>query len=217
MAFESIGEILFVGILQMDPTVLTGNIINDLVMFFFLPTVIILIVVYIVSGHLLGRGSKLSFLLAVALYLFIIFGGFYPFFAGLAKSYFIFLIFILGALLFLGMHFRVGREKPGPEDTRASELTAGAATSHAQAAADLLNSIESQCGVVRATMAGPDQRLLPDQLRDLGNEIAEFQRMKKNMKYNFAQRTAYGLQVQRFGLDESRVIEEARKLLKRRK
>lgn len=123
MVLEDIGEILFVQILQMDATVLTGNIINDLVMFFFLPSVIILIVVYIISSRLLGRGSRLSFLLAVALYLFIIFGGFYPAFAYLAGPYFIFLIFIFGAILFLQMHFRPSRAGSGNE--RTGDLSGG--------------------------------------------------------------------------------------------
>jgi len=109
MAVGDLGYILFVEFLRMTQypgAPFTGEIIRDLVMFFFIPTVFIILIVYMLLGRILPPAHvKLRALLGIAIYAFIIFGGYYPVFAYLAGPYFIFLIFILGILYYFLEHF----------------------------------------------------------------------------------------------------------------
>jgi hypothetical protein len=211
-----IGTTIFIDILGMSQypgSPFSGQIINDLVMFFFIPTVFIIIFVYILTGRLLGN-AKLRLLLAIALYLFIVFGGYYSAFAYLAGPYFIFLIFILGALLFLSSHFGIRRSSQGG-GLPASSVAGGAAVeSHAQAAADLLNSIQVQCGVVEATTNSPDKRLLPDQIAKLGDYLTQFRRMKSSMKFSPSERAKFVALLAMHGANEKAITDQAEKLLK---
>ncbi len=105
-----IGETLFVNLLGMtqypgDP--FTGNIYRDLIMFLIVPTIFIIMILYIMSGRIIPD-KKFRVMLGVGAYLFIIAGGYYSFFALLAGPYFIFLIFILGVLGYLAGHFKRG-------------------------------------------------------------------------------------------------------------
>lgn len=111
-----IGETLFVNLLGMtqypgDP--FTGNIYRDIIMFLIVPTIFIIMVLYIMSGRIIPD-KKFRVMLGVGAYLFIIAGGYYSFFALLAGPYFIFLIFILGVLGYLAGHFRRGGHTGGP-------------------------------------------------------------------------------------------------------
>lgn len=119
MAFEDdIGNIFFREILQFTEypgSPFTGNIINDLIMFFIVPTIFIVVVVYITVGRLFppeGMFSRLRLLLGVGMYLFIVAGGYFRVFALIAGPYFIFLIFIMGLLYFFIEHF-TGRRGGG--------------------------------------------------------------------------------------------------------
>ena len=109
---EDIGYILFVQILRMSQypgAPFTGDIIRDIVLFFFIPTVFIILFTYMLLGRLFTPGqTKLRLLVGIAIYLFIWASGWYGSFAMLAGPYFIFLIVILGALYFLPSHFRIG-------------------------------------------------------------------------------------------------------------
>ena len=116
MAYD-IGTSLFVellGMTQYPGSPFTGNIFRDLIMFFIVPTIFIIMVLYIMSGRIIPN-RNFRIMLGVGAYLFIIAGGYYSFFALLAGPYFIFLIFILGVLGYLGSHFRPhGGEGGGP-------------------------------------------------------------------------------------------------------
>lgn len=115
MALEDIGQILFVEILKMTEypgAPFTGNAFSDLVMFFFIPTVFIILVVYMMVARVLpAQYSGLRFLLGIAAYLFIIVGGYYSLFAYLAGPYFLFLILIMGLLFYFTRHFH-GAQTP---------------------------------------------------------------------------------------------------------
>ncbi|MBI2233140.1 MAG: hypothetical protein HYU56_04420 [Candidatus Aenigmarchaeota archaeon] len=117
MAFEDIGQLIFVQLLQMTDypgSPFTGDIARDLIMFLLVPSVFIILVVYMMVGRVLppdARYNKLRVLLGATTYLFIIAGGYYRTFALLAGPYFIFLIFVLGILFFFIEHFgRRGHE-----------------------------------------------------------------------------------------------------------
>ena len=112
MALEDIGQLIFVQLLQMTDypgSPFTGDIARDLIMFLLVPSVFIILVVYMMVGRVLPPGgiyNKLRILLGITTYLFIIAGGYYRVFALLAGPYFIFLVFILGILFFILEHFR---------------------------------------------------------------------------------------------------------------
>lgn len=122
MAFDDIGQIIFVQLLQMTDypgSPFTGDIARDLIMFLLVPSVFIILVVYMMVGRVLppdATYNKLRVLLGVTTYLFIIAGGYYRTFALLAGPYFIFLVFVLGILFFLMEHFR----RRGPNELRSS-------------------------------------------------------------------------------------------------
>lgn len=111
--FDDIGSLLFRDILQMNEypgAPFTGNIGNDLIMFLLVPSVFIILVVYMLLGRLFwhtGGQGKLRVLVGITIYLFIIAGGYYSAFARLAGPYFLVLIFIYGLLYFFFGHFSI--------------------------------------------------------------------------------------------------------------
>lgn len=122
MPFEDIAYTIFVEVLGMNMypgNPFTGNIIRDLIMFLFIPSVFIILFVYMILGRLFSVASgaqvKLRILVGIALYLFIVAGGYYPAFALFAGPYFLFLIFILGVIYFIPHHFRFEQEGHYPE------------------------------------------------------------------------------------------------------
>jgi len=105
-----IGYTLFVEILRMSQypgAPFTGDIVRDIVMFFFIPTVFIILFVFMLLGTMFPRGWPLRALTGIAIWLFIVFGGYYGVFAAIAGPYFFILIFILGGLFFLRGHIGV--------------------------------------------------------------------------------------------------------------
>ena len=102
-----IGTIIFAELLGMNypGSVFSGQIINDLVMFLFIPTVFIIVVVYTLVGRL-SDNPRIKMLLGIAFFLFIVFGGYYPMFALLAGPYFLFLLILMGILVFFFSHFK---------------------------------------------------------------------------------------------------------------
>ena len=105
---EDIGYLIFgqfLGMSQYPGQPFTGNIYRDLIMFLIVPTIFIIMVLYIMSGRIIPD-KKFRIMLGVGAYLFIIAGGYYSFFALLSGPYFIFLIFILGVFGYLARHFR---------------------------------------------------------------------------------------------------------------
>jgi hypothetical protein len=116
-----IGTMIFIDILGMSQypgSPFSGQIINDLVMFLFIPTVFIIVVIYTLVGRLTDS-SRIKLLLSIAFYLFIIFGGYYSMFALLAGPYFLFLLIIMGLVFFFFGHFGLRR---GGESTQSSGM-----------------------------------------------------------------------------------------------
>ena len=109
MAFEDIGYMLFARLLGMSEypgQPFTGDIMRDLIMFFLVPSVFIILVLYMAVGRVLhSEHRQLRILLGVSAYLFIIAGGYYRTFALLAGPWFLVLIFVLGILFFFFEHF----------------------------------------------------------------------------------------------------------------
>jgi len=107
-----IGFTIFVellGMMEYPGQPFTGNIIKDLIMFLLIPTIFIILIIYMMLGRLIHHSqSKLRVLVAIGAYLFIIAGGYYRAFAYLAGPYFLFLIFVLGLLFFILEHFTGG-------------------------------------------------------------------------------------------------------------
>ncbi|MAH43505.1 hypothetical protein CL614_07370, partial [archaeon] len=95
---------------------MTGNIMEDLVMLFFLPVLIMILFVYVLITDLkiLQDKKAVKFLFGVGAVLFIVFGGFYELLAMVTKTYFIIMIFLLGIFYFVVGHFL--KDKPGIGD-----------------------------------------------------------------------------------------------------
>jgi len=113
---SDIGQILFVDILKMSSypgSPFSGNIVNDMVMFLFIPTVIIILFIYVIMQRLRIGNASLRLLFGLAIYAYIIIGGFYQAFALAVGPYFLILIFVLGLFYFITAHFRVGGHSHG--------------------------------------------------------------------------------------------------------
>ena len=100
-----IGTVLFREILQISQypgAPFSGQILNDIVLFFFIPTVFLVMLVYFILGMLFTPEHRaMRLLVGLAIYMFILFGGFFSIFALLAGPLFIWLIFGLGLVYFL--------------------------------------------------------------------------------------------------------------------
>jgi len=111
MAFEDIGALLFRDILkiyQYPGAPFTGNIINDLISYFFIPMVFVIFFIYMLLGRIVVGVKWLRLLMGLAIFLFMIVNGWFAIFALMAGPYFVFLIVGLGALFFIPSHFRIG-------------------------------------------------------------------------------------------------------------
>lgn len=105
-----IGDILFREILKVSAypgAPFTGNIINDIVLYFFIPTVLLIMVVFVLLGRIAVQQKGLRLLLGVAIYLFVVFSGYFSVFILLGTAYFFLLVFIIGIIYFIPSHFRV--------------------------------------------------------------------------------------------------------------
>jgi hypothetical protein len=113
---QDIGYLLFkevLGMTEYPGGVFSGVILKDLVMFFLIPSIFIILVIYMLLARLVPIDSKgMRLLVGIGAYLFIVFGGYYSIFARISGPYFIFLIFILGLLYFLLSHFKGGGGGP---------------------------------------------------------------------------------------------------------
>jgi hypothetical protein len=117
---SDIGQILFVDILKMSSypgSPFSGNMVNDMVMFLFIPTVIIILFIYVIMQRLNIGNAPLRLLFGLAIYSYIIVGGFYQAFALAVGPYFLILIFILGLFYFITAHFRVGGHAHGSAES----------------------------------------------------------------------------------------------------
>ncbi len=128
-AQQDIGELLFKDILKMSQypgAPFTGNIVNDLVMFFFIPTVFIILIIYTLAGRMTDN-AKIDLLLSVTFYIFIVFGGYFGMFALLAGPYFLFMLIFMGLFMFFLGHFGLRRAGGG----RAPSLPSGGGNRYA--------------------------------------------------------------------------------------
>jgi hypothetical protein len=104
-----IGTTIFaeiLGMTQYPGSPFTGEIVRDLILFLFVPSVFIIMFIVVLLGRIVASEyGKMRLLVGMALYMFIVASGYYAAFALIAGPYFVFLIFILGALYFLPAHF----------------------------------------------------------------------------------------------------------------
>jgi len=145
--FDDIGSLIFRDLLQMSDypgAPFTGAIIQDLIMFLLVPTVFIILLVYMLLGRLFwptGEQAKLRLLVGVTMYLFIVAGGYYSTFARLAGPYFLFLIFIFGLLYFFLGHFSI-REGGGYGRGRGGGYSSGESGRSKYAHLETMNRME---------------------------------------------------------------------------
>jgi hypothetical protein len=117
-----IGQLLFVDLLRMyyyPGGPFTGNIVQDIVMLFFIPTLVTIVFAWSIARIIPGARDHggLRWLFIIAIYLFMIFQGWFAVLASAVEFYFIFLI-AAGVFLYIGGHFHGGvgaggREIPG--------------------------------------------------------------------------------------------------------
>ncbi|GEM_PF-2388727 len=122
-----IGEMLFREILGMSAypgSPFTGNIFQDIILFFFVPTVFLIIFVYVASGIIVApENTKLRLLFGIAIYAFIIASRYFEGFAIFASQFYFIFVIVIGLVYFLGRHFR----RPGGGGTMAYEGRRGGA------------------------------------------------------------------------------------------
>jgi len=200
-----IGSVLFVDLLGMTMypgSPFTGNIVRDAIQFLFIPSVFIILVLYILLGRLAAVGSKIRILIGVAAYLFIISAGYYKTFALLAGPYFIFLIFILGLLYFIPAHFGGGgaahsgrsfRGNAGQSDASFLEGSGGS-----EGLGRRLYVLEQSKRSLDAAIKELQKDPTPDSRRELGTMLsksaamdAEIRILKGDIKYSPSARAAY--------------------------
>jgi len=105
------GRILFVDILRVASypgAPFSGIILNDVVLYFLLPTVLIMVFIYTLMDAMFDN-KKIRLLMSVSAYLFIVFGGFFSIFVNTAELYFFFML-VIGAIWFILRHFRGGKK-----------------------------------------------------------------------------------------------------------
>ena len=188
MAYD-IGTSLFVELLGMTAypgSPFTGNIYRDLIMFFIVPTIFIIMVLYIMSGRIIPN-RNFRIMLGVGAYLFIIAGGYYSFFALLAGPYFIFLIFILGVLGYLGSHFR--SHGGGGPYSRGGGYSGGGGYSRNETDWVRFREVkteiaekEARLKEARATGSRDEAGLLHKEISDLKHELNFLEKKKNPMK-----------------------------------
>ncbi len=103
MAMVDIGNLLFSEILRISAypgAPFTGDPVRDLVMFFFVPTIFLIMFIFIIVNRV-GGHPKISLLLGIGIYMYVLASGYFEFFVLLAGPYFVVLIFILGVIWFV--------------------------------------------------------------------------------------------------------------------
>lgn len=117
MPIDDIGYLIFAQLLGMTEypgAPFTGQIARDLILFLLVPSIFIIMIVFVLLGRIAVHQRQIRILLGVGIYLFILASGYYRTFALLAGPYFVVLIFVLGLIYFIPSHFRVrGSGMPG--------------------------------------------------------------------------------------------------------
>jgi len=92
----------------------TGNIFQDIILFFFVPTVFLIIFVYVASAIAVPpEQAKLKLLMSLALYAFILASRMFEAFAIFASQFYIPMLIIIGFFYFVTRHFRRGGQARG--------------------------------------------------------------------------------------------------------
>lgn len=109
MAFD-IGEMLFrevLGFSSYPGSPFTGNLFQDIIMFFFIPTVFLIIFIYVTAGIIVApENKKLNLLMGLSIYAFIVAGHYFEAVAIFASQFYFLFILLIGLIYFLGRHFR---------------------------------------------------------------------------------------------------------------
>lgn len=187
-AQKDVGELIFRDIFKMADypgAPFTGNIINDLVMFLFIPTVFIIVIITVLVLRLGLPSEKLAVLLGIAFYMFIVFGGYYSMFALLAGPYFLFLIVIMGIFVFFLGHFGIARGGPMPGRAAGGGMPGGAV---AAAEGDILIKLEDagrRYTEAQTTLAGYRAELLRNPHSEIGRVAQEQTRIVDQTRREF--------------------------------
>ncbi|MBI4019098.1 MAG: hypothetical protein HY364_02495 [Candidatus Aenigmarchaeota archaeon] len=187
-----IGELLFRDFLKMTEypgAPFTGNIINDLVMFFFVPTAFIIIIVNLVAAKIVDQ-PKMILLADITLYLFIIFGGYFKIFAYIAQAYFLILIIVWGLLAYIISHFWVVRGRPGA----APPMGGGGGPAHMPGAAVASSMAAGEAGITIELLRGA--RTYNEQKTILSKAIAALNTQYNEARTEHNDRLAQSLQQQ---------------------
>ena len=111
---ENIGEFLFRDVLKVynycqGCAPFTSDALTNVVLYFFIPSVLLILIVYMILARLYPSGYKgIKLLVGVGMTLFIIFSGAFSIFVYLGGPYFLFLLLVLGIIMYFLGHFRSG-------------------------------------------------------------------------------------------------------------
>lgn len=211
-AQQDIGELLFRSILKISQypgSPFTGNPINDLVMFFLIPTIFLFLFLWIILERF-HFSPKLKLLFGLAMYLFVIFSGYFAFFALLVGPYLFIMIFIIGALFFIGWHFR--RPAGGGPYREGGHGGKGGAALHESGITN------PYIGMSWIELGRSEQRIKRD-LRDLENQLGKHRKRVDDL-YSKGQAARVGEDPTEAQLEvkitqkreELRMIEDAKKI-----
>jgi len=195
-----VGTLLFREILRMNEypgAPFTGDLMRDLITFFFVPTVFLIAVIFFGVGIVLPpawRGMRLLF--GLAAFLFIVVSGYYPIFAYIAGPYFFVLIVILGLVFFLFRHFRRprvlhegGGAPPGPARMPAeavSERSVIEIRKRLKEIAEELAEKRKELEMLAHTPGGDKAAgIVREEIRDLEKEKYELERLSEPWKRYF--------------------------------
>ncbi|MCX6815241.1 MAG: hypothetical protein NT120_00115 [Candidatus Aenigmarchaeota archaeon] len=179
---EDIGYLIFtqlLGMTQYPGSPFTGNLFKDLVMFFIVPTIFIIIIVFSMTGRIVVN-QRLRLMLGVGAYLFIIAGGYYPAFALLAGPYFVFLIFIMGLVYFIVGHVTGGTgARPGgyreAHKFDMNEIKDYKKRARGLTGTQRISYLKNKILVTKANLDVARDKQSRDEARDLGQILSELQ------------------------------------------
>jgi len=186
MAAFDIAELLFREILRMNEypgAPFTGDLIRDIVTYFFVPTVFLIAVIYFATGIMFGpswRGFRLLF--GLAGFMFVIVSGYFSVFAYIAGPYFFFLIIVVGLVYFIARHFRrptLSEGGGGPAKPLLAEHMRHSALEiqkHLREIEEDINRTKSDLDKARSVQSKDEAALLQQHLMELRREKIEMEK-----------------------------------------
>ena len=187
---SEIAEMLFYDILQIQPSVMTGIFLKDLLNFLILPTIVLLIFLDFAASKFIGEEKKVyRKILIVAFYLIIVTQGFYGPFATFAANYMVIFLILAGALFFVGKIFggqsasTIGR-KIG--DLRNKRIEREELRIREKILEDTINDIEREMNRInefirnsRGEERSRQERIFNELRRELSEKKKELERLQK--------------------------------------